>query len=401
MANAAAGRGGRRWRGLNMTMRLRVLLLAQTAAATAMAMAVTNGPAAAAAASPPDAIVVAVKPSLALASLSGAMNGAGMEELNHEIYGGVYSQMVHGESFEETPGTDGVSGQLFTNYWSASRSRPAGDDGNSTYITWQPLGANRGCTFSASATAVNGNHSQSVACSAGSGCSCDIVNRGVDAVGFTFGTSDLQGYLFAQLPSGGSPAAVSVAVELIDEKVRGECADSTSCPVLARQIIPVRNTTGWQKLAVSLTQINDTTTKCLNSSAGGQHFVRCVGQYGGGNPGYFPVEGHEYEENVCLTCTGTIRLRVLTTGAATMLLDQFFLSPTSVYGGNLARLPARIDIGRLMEQTWQALRFGGGTADGAEYRWKQWRGPRWLRPPMANRNYEWHSNGRFSWRWIL
>ena len=46
-----------------------------------------------------------------------------------------------------------------------------------------------------------------------------------------------------------------------------------------------------------------------------------------------------------------------------------------------------------MQQAWQSLRFGGGTADGTTYRWKQWRGPRWLRPPMANRAYPWHSNG--------
>jgi hypothetical protein len=39
------------------------------------------------------AATITVDPSVSIASLSGAMNGAGMEELNHEIYGGVYSQM--------------------------------------------------------------------------------------------------------------------------------------------------------------------------------------------------------------------------------------------------------------------------------------------------------------------
>ena len=39
------------------------------------------------------AATITVDPSMSIASLSGAMNGAGMEELNHEIYGGVYSQM--------------------------------------------------------------------------------------------------------------------------------------------------------------------------------------------------------------------------------------------------------------------------------------------------------------------
>jgi len=49
------------------------------------------------------------------ATLSGAMNGAGMEELNHEIYGGVYDQLIHGESFEEPAGKSGVSGDGFLN----------------------------------------------------------------------------------------------------------------------------------------------------------------------------------------------------------------------------------------------------------------------------------------------
>ena len=334
-----------------------------------------------------------------------------MEELNHEIYGGIYSQMIHGESFEEPAGVDGVSGQSFTNTWSTSRVKPTGDDGNSSYITWQPS-APEGCSFSASSTAINGNRSQSVSCTTPP-CSCAIVNRGVDATGFTFDSSTkLEGYFFArQLPrraapttagGSGSAAAVSVAVELIDESVRGGCgAGDAVCPVLAGQTItldPTAAHTGqWQRINISLSGIRGAATRCMDGSGVGPSFVRCVGQYGGGNPGYFPVEGHMYEENVrvCLTCTGSVRLRVESKAAgATVLLDQVFLSPASVYGGNLARLPARLDVGESMAQAWQALRFGGGgTADGTTYRWKQWRGPRWLRPPMANRAYPWHSNG--------
>ena len=51
----------------------------------------------------PDATIT-VRPTKVIATLSEAMNGAGMEELNHEIYGGIYSQLIHGESFEEPPG---------------------------------------------------------------------------------------------------------------------------------------------------------------------------------------------------------------------------------------------------------------------------------------------------------
>jgi alpha-L-arabinofuranosidase len=360
-------------------MPLSVLLLAQTVSATVVS-------------SPAD-IAVAVKPSLALATLSDAMNGAGMEELNHEIYGGVYSQMIHGESFEEPTGVDGVSGQRFTNTWSASRGH-LGDDGNSSYLTWQPAAPSQpGCSFNVSSTALNGNRSQRVSCNSPA-CSCAIINRGVDATGFTFdGATSLEGYLFALLPTHSSGGAdVSVAVELIDEAVRGHCG--SRCPVLAGQTITLDPTaTGrWQRLNISLSGLKGA-TRCTNGSGIGPSLVRCVGQYGGGNPKYFPVEGHMFEEDVCLTCSGSVRLRVESKAGATVLLDQFFLSPSSVYGGDLARLPARLDVGKSMEQAWQALRFGGGTADGATYRWKQWRGPRWLRPPMANRAYAWHTNG--------
>merc|ERR1719230_1187448 len=36
--------------------------------------------------------------------------GAGIEDVNHELYGGLYSQMIFGETFSEPPGADGVSG---------------------------------------------------------------------------------------------------------------------------------------------------------------------------------------------------------------------------------------------------------------------------------------------------
>ena len=334
-------------------------------------------------------IAVVVRPSVAVAQLSGAMNGAGMEELNHEIYGGVYSQMIHGESFEEPVGADGVSGQNFTNTWAPK------DDGNSTYITWQPTGVNQaGCIFSASSVALNGNQSQRVSCSSPA-CSCAIINRGVDATGFAFDrATKLEGYLFAQLPANSSDGAASVAVELVDEAVRGNCTGDTGCPVLAGQTVALSPTAPgrWQRLNFSLSGITGT-TRCKNGSGVGPSFVRCVGQFGGGNPGYFPVEGHMYEEDVCLTCTGSVRVRVESKAGATVLLDQFFLSPANVYGGDVKRLPARLDVGKTMEHAWQALRFGGGTADGTTYRWKQWRGPRWLRPPMANRAYAWHTNG--------
>ena len=58
-----------------------------------------------------------VYPSEVTHELSRYMTGACIEDINHEIYGGLYSQMIFGESFQEpaatsgelTPGADGVS----------------------------------------------------------------------------------------------------------------------------------------------------------------------------------------------------------------------------------------------------------------------------------------------------
>ena len=43
------------------------------------------------------------------------LRGAGIEDVNHELYGGIYAQMVFGESFEEPAGADGVSGSRENN----------------------------------------------------------------------------------------------------------------------------------------------------------------------------------------------------------------------------------------------------------------------------------------------
>ncbi|CAJ1358606.1 unnamed protein product, partial [Effrenium voratum] len=41
----------------------------------------------------------------------GSLVGGGIEDVNHELYGGLYSQMIYGESFEEPAGSSGLSGQ--------------------------------------------------------------------------------------------------------------------------------------------------------------------------------------------------------------------------------------------------------------------------------------------------
>ena len=59
-------------------------------------------------------------------ALSRYMTGACIEDVNHEVYGGIYSQMIFGESFQEPPvknGDKGVSGM-----WRAARQGNAAGD---------------------------------------------------------------------------------------------------------------------------------------------------------------------------------------------------------------------------------------------------------------------------------
>lgn len=57
----------------------------------------------------PDA-VIQVHADRTIAKISPFTTGACIEDVNHEIYGGLYSQMVFGESFQEPPITDSPPG---------------------------------------------------------------------------------------------------------------------------------------------------------------------------------------------------------------------------------------------------------------------------------------------------
>src|ERR1700744_3031008 len=46
---------------------------------------------------------ITVYPDKVIKTISPLMTGACMEDVNHEIYGGIYSQMIFGESFQEIP----------------------------------------------------------------------------------------------------------------------------------------------------------------------------------------------------------------------------------------------------------------------------------------------------------
>jgi len=112
--------------------------------------------------------------------------GAGLEDANHEITGGLWSQLVWGESFEEPPDADGVSSR-------GTDPSPGAD------LTWVASGPRSGgCSWSVAAgDAQTGVQSQQIR-----GAGCGVMNRGADAMGMAFEPSrDYNGFVFARLPA--------------------------------------------------------------------------------------------------------------------------------------------------------------------------------------------------------
>ena len=66
-----------------------------------------------------DETTIRIEADQVLAHVSRYLTGACIEDVNHEIYGGIYSQMVFGESFQEPP----PSRQDVTTHAAATRER--------------------------------------------------------------------------------------------------------------------------------------------------------------------------------------------------------------------------------------------------------------------------------------
>ena len=91
--------------------------------------------------------------------------GAGIEDVNHELVGGLWTQMVWGESFEEPADQTGVSTM-----------------GTNGLITWLAASSTN-CTYNTvKGDAQTGNQSQIIAGEAG----CGVLNRGLDGGGMFF-----------------------------------------------------------------------------------------------------------------------------------------------------------------------------------------------------------------------
>ena len=318
----------------------------------------------AALAQPPTPVVIAVHADRLLANLSDGMIGAGIEDVNHELVGGLYTQMIWGESFEEPQGSDGVSGSV----------------GASTRLTWSPKSGTSParCSYQVvNGDAATGTQSQGIV-AVGDGSGCGLVNRGLDASGLFFpAMQTYSGYLYAKLLSGAGPG-LTMTVSMVDARSGGNAT------IWATTSVTVQPGNGWTQYPFDLVpQTGAPSTICYPDPS---PLVPC----------YANAEG----EAVCISCSGEVHLTL--EGSGSVLLDQVYLSPVgggTQYGGQPTRTDAagllvnRQVIGGVPGMGLNALRLGGSMILADGYRWKAYRGPAAQRQPYDCIWYPYSSRG--------
>lgn len=126
-----------------------------------------------------------IVPTFANVKTSPTLLGACMEDVNHELYGGIWSQMIFGEAFEE----------------------PEGEDKNGVSSMWLPV---CGTGFSLDDGGFSGSHRQTLTDSA-------IMNRGLNRSGMYFAKEKpYRGFVIASSDNG---AKVSVSLRNADGTV--------------------------------------------------------------------------------------------------------------------------------------------------------------------------------------
>jgi hypothetical protein len=298
---------------------------------------------------------IQICPEQVIGKISPYLTGACIEDVNHEVYGGIYSQMIFGESFEEEPGDirsalspafEGLSGTI-----SCLAEREYLKD-RSEIRTWQPFrkGNAKGSFKATQLRARRGCRGQLVQFVEGEG-EIGIENRGLNRWGMNFvAEKPYEGLLVASagLPSGNSETPVEVIVAL-------ENADGSV--VYAEQALSILPDGQWYPVSFNL-------VPSASDPAG----------------------------------RFSIKLR----RPGSLWLDYVFLQP-----GPWGRFPttvARKDIAEMLcAQGLTVLRYGGymtntdwdleSQAPGSGYRWKKMLGPRMDRPPYRGTFYRYNSNG--------
>jgi len=289
-----------------------------------------------------------------IADITPHMTGSCMEDINHEVYGGIYSQMIFGESFEEEPmlidarldpAFKGLSGTVSC---LAEREHLADE---SEVRSWQPLrnGNAEGSYRVSSHHARRGRHSQEVCFRCGEG-EVGIENRGLNRWGMNFAAGkSYEGTVVLRSNADGDDPAKSVEVVVALESADGN-------QVYVETALEVPKDCKWHVLDFKLT------------------------------PSASDLRGRF-----------SLKLRA----PGRVWADYAALHPSQ--WGRLKDLAVRKDIAeRLIDQGLTVLRYGGYMINtrhlearhvGPVYRWKNMIGPRHDRPPYWGTFYRYASNG--------
>ncbi|CAK9060530.1 unnamed protein product [Durusdinium trenchii] len=278
--------------------------------------------------------------------------GAGIEDVNHELYGGLYSQMLVGESFEE-PAFEGLSGARIIDAIPAEPAWPS----PRRWRTW--LRANSAAEKGRIAVvrdAVHGHQSQLLRDTA-------IQNYGLGQQGFALmAGKDYDCVLWAKVDR---IEAARVTVSLRDGEQRASPVYSQWLGASSR----------WRPLSFTLT--SNVTSHC-----------GMVKNRSGRSGRRFCVQAKELPHR-CYRCSGGFEIAI--EGEA--MVDQVYLGPGD--WGRFKGLPVRRGVAEAMFQTaaWEVLRLGGSMCNAPEYRWKHFRGPRESRQPWQGFWHPYVSSG--------
>jgi alpha-L-arabinofuranosidase len=296
----------------------------------------------------PDVKIIRIAPDEVLGNISPYLTGACIEDVNHEIYGGIFDQMIFGESFEEAPmliderlnpAFAGLSGTL-----SCSMERTYLKDRDEV-CSWQPFrrGTAEGEYKATVLHARRGHQSQKITFARGEG-EVGIENQGLNRWGLNLvGGKPYEGTL------------VVCAEDRVSVKVALESEDG-AC-VYAETILSVSGDKVWNILTFTL-------TPAASDTHG--RFAIILGQPG------------------------------------SVWIDYVLLQPGR--WGRFNDLPVRKDIGQgLVDEGLTVLRFGGYMVNtdwehekrspGSGYRWKKGLGPRPDRPPYLGTFYPHNTSG--------
>ena len=264
--------------------------------------------------------------------LSRYLTGACIEDVNHEIYGGLYSQMIFGESFQEpAPGDAGTI--VLPNALPAQAVEKVGPS-SGVSGQWRAFHGGSARAFYCLDThdAFIGRQSQRVAFEAGEG-EIGIENQGLNRWGMSFVKGKpYEGYIWVRAEE---PARVFLALESVD-----------GSKVYAQTRLAAKGNQ-WQRLSFKLTP--------KDSDKVGRFAIK-------------------------LEAPGTI------------WLGHAFLQPGA--WGRYKGLPVRKDVSEaLVAQGLTVLRYGGSMVNHPQYHWKNMIGARDRRPPYQGTWYPQSSDG--------